>query len=119
MANNYCYENLNQLRNNGYVNGELIYLQRLNVETDFPMKLRLYNFCTKCGVPINEYPNDNNAQYLAFKNGTFNGIFGRMTIYGRTANENQYTFNLVAHNKILTLPVGHPNWMSGYLGFFN
>jgi hypothetical protein len=108
-SNNYCCENLNQLRNNGYLNGELVYLQRLDVETDFPINLRLYNYCIKCGVPIKEHPNDNDAQCLAFKNGIFNGKFGRMTIYDRAANRNQYTFNLASHNKILTTAVGHPD----------
>ncbi len=48
MSNNNCCENLNQLRNNGYLNRELVYLQRLDVETDFPMNLRLHNYCAKC-----------------------------------------------------------------------
>ncbi len=110
MSNSNCCENLNQLRNNGFLNGELVYLQRLDVETDFPMNLRLYNYCTKCGIPTNEHPNDNNPQCLAFKNGIFNGKLGPMTTHDKTTNENQYTFNLARHNKILTTPVGHPNY---------
>ncbi|MDQ6666846.1 MAG: hypothetical protein M3Y53_01315 [Thermoproteota archaeon] len=73
MSNNNCCGNLNRLRNNGYLNRELVYLQRLDVETDFAMNLRLYNYCAKCSIPINEHPNDNNAQCLAFKNGIFKG----------------------------------------------
>jgi hypothetical protein len=36
MTNDYCCQNLDQLRNDGYIHNGLIYLQRLDVKIDFP-----------------------------------------------------------------------------------
>jgi hypothetical protein len=107
MANNYCCQNLFELINNGYLDGELVYLQRLNVETQFPMNLRFYNFCISCSQPNNEHPDDNNAQCLTFRNGVLNGKFG---LYDRTANENQYAFNLITSDEMKTFAARHPNY---------
>lgn len=69
MTNDYCCQKLDQLRNDDYVDNGLIYLQRLDVKTDFPNNLRLYNFCTTCGTPANRRHDDINPHCPAFKKG--------------------------------------------------
>ena len=109
MANNYCCKSLNQLKNNGYIYEGLIYLQKLDVETDFPADLRFYNFCVACGVPANGDHDNVNAQCIAFKDGIFKRRLGQLR-YDKNAKKDQYTFNLDTHDKILKVSVGHPSY---------
>lgn len=110
MTNSFCCENQSQLRNNGYVHNGLVYLQRLDVETDLPVNLRLYNFCIMCGTPANQHHDDINIQCVAFKKGITEGKFGLMANFDRNAIGNQYIFNLDRHEKISIVSVGHPNY---------
>ncbi len=109
VANIYCCKSLNQLKNNGYVYNGLIYFQKLDVETNFPADLRFYNFCITCGVPANDNHDKVNAECIAFKDGIFKRRLGPLRI-DKNAKENQYTFNLDKHDKILTVSVGHPHY---------
>ena len=81
MTNDYCCQSLEQLRNDGYVHDGLIYLQRLDVKTDFPNNLRLYNFCTICGTRANRRHDDVNPHCPAFKKGITMEKFGLLTIF--------------------------------------
>lgn len=110
MTNDYCCQKLDQLRNDDYVHNGLIYLQRLDVKTDFPNNLRLYNFCTTCGTPANRRHDDINPHCPAFKKGITMEKFGVSTIFDRNANENQYTYNLDRRDKISRVSVAHPNY---------
>ena len=56
----------------------LIYLQKLDVETDFPADLRFYNFCVACGVNANGNHDNVNAQRIAFKDGIFKRRLGQL-----------------------------------------
>lgn len=110
MENRFCCENLNQLRNNGYVYEGLVYLQKLDITTDLPLNLRLYNFCTMCGTRANKHHDDINVHCVAFNTGIINGKFGILAIFDSSVDENQYILNLDSHDKILTVSVGHPNY---------
>ncbi|MFY9799485.1 MAG: hypothetical protein WAJ93_27685, partial [Candidatus Nitrosopolaris sp.] len=68
MENRFCCENLNQLRLS-YVYEGLVYLQKLDITTDLPLNLRLYNFCTMCGTRANKHHDDINVHCVAFNTG--------------------------------------------------
>ena len=81
----YCCERLQQLGNAGYIDGSILYLQHVDVNTNLPAHLRNYIYCISCGQDNFEHSKDVSG-CLTLRNGTMNGCFRR------TGNE--FAFNL-------------------------
>ena len=57
-------EHIEKLKAQGYVDGSLIYLQRVVVNTDFPEICRIAHYCLYCGIAIKEHvPSFNNYRF--------------------------------------------------------
>ncbi|MGA9317103.1 MAG: hypothetical protein WBV84_03510 [Nitrososphaeraceae archaeon] len=82
MATDYC-PTLQRLMENGYVDGELVYLQKLAVDLTMDPDLRSCTYCMKCGSPLG---NHDDTKCLVVRN---------MTLLGKLLRrEDQYLFNL-------------------------
>lgn len=53
----YCIA-LQRLLDNGYVDGELVYLQKLAVSSTMDPDLRICQFCMGCGFPLSSHDYD-------------------------------------------------------------
>lgn len=58
MSMAYC-SSLQWLRESGYVDGELVYLQRLAVTSTMHPELMFCRFCMKCGSQLTDHDNSN------------------------------------------------------------
>jgi hypothetical protein len=110
MTQDYCCDNLRELGNNGYIDGELIYLQKLDVSTNLPKHLRHYRYCISCGKANYGHPVDNVPYCLTLRNGQLRNNFGQMTIYDVNADQNEFAFNLNTRNEYVQFRNGDPNF---------
>ena len=104
MAQNYCCINLEELGNNNYIDGELVYLQRLDVNTNLQMHLRHYQYCISCGQANNIHPADNVPTCLTLRNGINLNQFRQ--------DGGEFTFNLNTRNEYERYIQGDPNFPS-------
>lgn len=80
----YC-SNLQRLISNGYVDGTLVYLQRLEVNSTMDQDLKYCQFCMQCGLTLNNHPSDTSGCL----------ILGNMTVLNQLqTRDNQFIFNL-------------------------
>jgi hypothetical protein len=87
MKYTYCCKGLQELADNGYLDGELLYLQRLDVNTNLPAHLRHYRFCVSCGKPNLGHPVDNIPKCLTLRN------VMQSNQVGQTGNEFRFNLN--------------------------
>jgi hypothetical protein len=64
-----------------------MYLQSLDVATNFPMNLQHYRFCISCGLDNNEHPIDDVLQRTILRNGRLKGKFGSIRVYDPNVNQ--------------------------------
>jgi DNA-directed RNA polymerase subunit RPC12/RpoP len=79
-----CCPRFEWLGANGYIDGTLVYVQKLDIHTDFPAERRKYFHCVQCGSDVDHHP-DYKCQALQnmLNNEQIQQIRGR------------YSFNLV------------------------
>lgn len=97
-------EHIEKLKNQWYVDGILIYLQRINVNTDFPEIYRIAHYCLYCGLPMKEHVSAFNIDCSEYRNAHLNDYFGSH-VDGIT-----YRFNLVTTNEYNTFRTGDPDY---------
>ena len=88
-----------QLRQGDYVDGELVYLQRLAVTSTMPLNLMFCRFCMKCGTQLTDH---DDSKCLVPRN---------MTLLGKLQRTNdQYLFNLEIAATYRNRIQGDPNY---------
>ena len=95
----YC-TNLQQLINNGYVDGQLVYLQKLAVPSTMDENLRICQYYIQCGSTLDSHPKDTSGR-LTLRN---------MTLLEQLQNRNnQFIFNLELPNTAKERMTGDSN----------
>ncbi|MFZ0513229.1 MAG: hypothetical protein WAM14_16585 [Candidatus Nitrosopolaris sp.] len=84
---NYCCNDLLKLGDTGYLDGTLLYLQRLDMNTNLPAHLRHYQFCVSCGKENLGHPVDNLPKCLTLRNGM------KSNLVGQTGNDFRFNLN--------------------------
>ena len=97
-------EHIEKLKAQGYVDGNLIYLQRVDVNTDFPEIYRIVYYCMYCGLTIKEHFPSFNINCSRYGNSHLNEHFG-LHIDGNT-----YRFNLVTTDEYSTFKSDDSNY---------
>jgi hypothetical protein len=96
----YC-NNLARLINNGYVDGELVYLQKLAVPSTMDEDLKTCQFCMQCGTPLSNHNYDTSGCL----------ILRNMTTLNQLQNiDNQFIFNLEQTTTANGRMTGDPNY---------
>ena len=102
MIRDYCCENLRDLKNADYIDGERVYLQRFDINTNLPLRLRQYQYCVTCGEANYVHPVDNVPDCLTLRNGINLNQFRR--------ERNGFTFNLNTRNEYAQFIQGDRNF---------
>jgi hypothetical protein len=110
MVNYNCCNNMRILRDNNYVDGELLYLQRPSVRTRLPFFLMDYRNCLTCGEPLSTHPEDGNGKCLTFRNGVLLNKTVPKRRFDPAAARNEYLFNLVTRREFHGFREGDPNY---------
>ena len=80
----YC-ANLQRLIDSGYVDGTLVYLQRLDINSTMVQDLESCQFCMQCGSALNNHPSDTSGCLILRNMKVLNQLQNR---------DNQFIFNL-------------------------
>ena len=97
-------EHIEKLKAQGYVDGSLIYLQRLEVNTDFPEIYRIAHYCLYCDLAIKEHFPSFNINCSRYGNIHLNDHFGPHI------DGNTYRFNLVTTDEYSTFRSDDSNY---------
>ena len=97
-------EHIEKLKAHGYVDDSIIYLQKIEVNTDFPEIYRIAHYCLYCGLEIKDHVPNFHVNCSEYGNAHLKDHFGPH-IHGNT-----YRFNLVTIYDNSTFRSDDPNY---------
>lgn len=94
---------LQRLINHGYVDGELVYLQRLRIPSTMDHDLRFCKYCMKCGTLVGSHDDSNCI------------VIRNMTLLEKLQRHNdRYLFNLELASRKRERIEGDPNYPENF-----